>query len=101
MSSREKRGPDVPTRLAKHIAARGDCFETQVYYAKAIDSFAVIDPAAIPRLGRWVAVKQLTAEKIAVERFRGQRYLGVVRILKRFQLSRSGWLIPGIICILI
>lgn len=64
-----------------------DSFETQVYYAKRIGRFLRIDRLAKPTLGDLVAVEQLAADKIRVQRYRGQAYIGVVRVLELYKMS--------------
>jgi hypothetical protein len=65
----------------------GGRFETQVYFAKAIDRFLRIDKHANPAPGDLVAVKRLAAGKIKVQRYYGQQNLGVVRVLERYKIS--------------
>ena len=84
--STSKTGPSAPTRSTEQILV-SDRYQTQVYYAKAIRRFAILDSQARPRPRSWVAVKYLTAGRIAVERFHGQRHFGVVRLLKVFRLT--------------
>lgn len=88
MSLRERLGADALTHLVAEPTIMSDRFETQVFYAGAIRKFLMIDRYAKPRSRNWVAVN-LTAEKVCIERFRGQRHFGVVQILKRFQFYRS------------
>jgi hypothetical protein len=66
-----------------------DRFERQVYYIEAIDLFLVINYHATPTGKSWVAVERLNAMEITVEPFRGQPFIGVVRILKPYQLKLS------------
>ena len=96
--SKPKTGPSAPTRSTEHIQI-SDRYQTQVYYAKAIGRFAILDSHARPRPCNWVAVKYLTAGRIAVERFRGQRHFGVVRLLNTFQLSHAG-IAVAILCLI-
>jgi hypothetical protein len=65
----------------------GGHFETRVYYAKAIRRFLRIDSYADPAPGDLVAVKRLAAGKVKVQRYYGQKHLGVVRVLERYNIS--------------
>lgn len=65
----------------------GSHFETQVYYAKRIRRFLRIDRHAMPTLGDLVAVERLAPDKIRVQRYRGQSYIGVVRVLELYKMS--------------
>lgn len=96
--SKSKTGPSAPTRSTEQIQV-SDRFQTQVYYAKKIQRFAILDSHARPLPRNWVAVKYLTAGRIAVERFRGQRHFGVVRLLKTFSPVQI-WIACAIHCLL-
>ena len=65
----------------------GGCCETQVYYAKAIRSFLRFDHHANATPGDLVAVKRLSAGKIKVQKYYGQKHLGVVRVLEPYKIS--------------
>lgn len=67
-----------------------DGFETQVYCAEEIRLYITIDQHAIPIIGDLVAVARLAADKLKVQRYRGQSNLGVVRVLKDYTRSKTG-----------
>jgi hypothetical protein len=64
-----------------------DRFETQVYYAEAIKRFLTIDRRAKPTHCDWVAVRRMSADRIKIQRYRGQSFIGVVRVLRRYSMS--------------
>ena len=94
------RNPGAPTRLIEYTPT-DDRFVAQIYYAKAIQRFLLIDRHIRPMRRHWVAVKRISAGKIAIERFRGQKYLGVVRLLNLYQVAQSKWWLAGLITVLL
>lgn len=108
----EKRRPDAPTRLAENyryglgsdllLGGRvysaqggklpsmnsGGCFETRVFYIETMNLFLTIDYQAKPKPDSWVMVKRLTEDEIFIEPYRGQRFIGVVRVLEHYRLPR-------------
>jgi hypothetical protein len=70
-------------------ALKSDRFEAQVYYVETIDIFHTIDYHAAPSVGDWVAVRRWDAPGLAIEPFRGQRFIGVARILNFHRLAHS------------
>ena len=65
----------------------GDHFEGQIYYIETMDLFHLIDRNAKPNMNDLVAVERLPTRQIVIERYRGQPFFGVVRVLKQCQLT--------------
>jgi len=72
----------------------GDRFERQVYYLEAMDLFHLLDKFGEPSPNCLVAVDRLPTGQLVIERYKGQRYIGVVRVLKQYQLPLSERQIP-------
>lgn len=94
------RDPGVPTRLTEYTPT-DNRFVSRIYYAKAIQRFLLIDRHTRPLRRHWVVVKRISAGKIAIERFRGQNYLGVARILNTYQAAQSKWLLAALVAVLL
>jgi hypothetical protein len=67
----------------------GDRFEGQVYRIETMDLFHTLDYHAAPSEESWVAVERLPNGKLIIERFWGQPYIGVVRVLNFYRIRRS------------
>lgn len=111
MSSSRKR-PDAPRELAENRRSEvdmvnpvcretcaprrqappmrnGDRFEGLIYRIETMDLFHTLDYHATPSAESWVAVERLPNGKLIIERFWGQPYIGVVRVLNFYRLIRS------------
>lgn len=69
----------------------GGHFQTQVYYVETMDMFITADSnsCARPTSDGWVVTRYMSAEEILIERYHGQPYVGVVRILQCYPLTES------------
>jgi len=75
----------------------GGCFETQVYFIETVDLFHIIDRHATPTADSWVVVRNpLDDKELIVERFHGQSFVGVVRVLEFYPLTESEQWAPRI-----
>lgn len=68
---------------------RSDSFETQVYYVDSLDLFHTIDFYAKPSMGVWVVVRRFDSSGLAIQRFHGQPFIGVAKVLHFYQLAQS------------
>lgn len=64
-----------------------DRFEKLVYYAEELKLFTTIDLNAEPTARDWVVVRDDVG--LAIESFRGQRFIGVAKILNFYSLVHS------------
>jgi hypothetical protein len=67
----------------------GDRFRGAIYYLEAMDLFHLLDKFGEPSLNGLVAVDRLPTGQLVIERYKGQRYIGVVRALTKYQLRPS------------
>jgi len=67
----------------------GDRFKGGIYYLETMDLFHLIDSNAKPDTDDLVVVERLRSGQVVVEKYHGQKYIGVVRALKPYQLRRS------------
>src|SRR5262245_4684753 len=77
-------------RRRKSPMVLGDRFEGQIYYLEAMDLFHLLDKFAEPTPNCLVAVDRLQTGQLVIERYKGQRYIGVVRAFKKYQLRQPG-----------
>jgi len=68
----------------------GDRFEEELYYIEAMDLFHLLDRKSKPNSNSLVAIDRLSNGQLVIERFHGQPHIGVVRVLKNYQLRQSG-----------
>jgi hypothetical protein len=72
-----------------------DTFKSQVYCAKGMGAFLILGREAKPRTGEWVAVEEISAGHIRLQKFRGQRYLSTVTVLEFWDFADSEQRAPG------
>jgi hypothetical protein len=60
-------------------------YRGQVFFIKLLNLYHMIDYRAKPCVGCLVAVERLSSNELWIERFHGQRYIGVVRALKPYK----------------
>lgn len=71
-----------------------DRFETQVYMAEGTGCFVSIDYSVKPSTRDWVVIPDSNPCGLAITPFRGQSFIGVVRVLHFYQLTQSDQAIP-------
>ena len=62
-----------------------DFYKGQVFYIELLNKFHVIDFDGVPKQGSWVVTERISNKEVSIERYRGQKYLGVVRVLKSYE----------------
>jgi hypothetical protein len=93
MPSIDRARPDAPTRPAE--AKKADRFRTLVYHVEESDLFITVDYDAKPAPGDWIVVRRQDSN-ITIALYRGQGWLGVVRVLEFYQLQQSEQWAPRI-----
>jgi hypothetical protein len=75
-----------------------DRFEQLVYHVEAVDLFHVVDYERRAKLDDYVVVDRIDGDGLAIERYCGQDYYGVVRWLEFYALEHSTQHTPARTC---